>query len=93
MSNRELAFGVPQGSCAGPVPYTAYSSTMSEVVPKQILIHGYAGNHGLKKLYRPIQPEEEETIKQPEMCTVEIKEWMDTNRLHMNSKKTEYITF
>ena len=24
---------------------------------------------------------------------VEIKEWMDTNRLHMNSKKTEYITF
>ena len=26
------------------------------------------------------------------MCAVEIKECMDTNRLHMNSKKTEYIT-
>ena len=27
------------------------------------------------------------------MYAVEVKEWMDTNKLHMNSKKTEYITF
>ena len=92
-SNRELAFNVSEGSCAGPVLYTAYLSTMSEAVPKQILIHGYADDHGLKKSYRPIQHEEEETIKQLEMCTVEIKEWMDKNKLCMNRKKTEYITF
>ena len=92
-SNRVLAFSVPQGSCAGLVLYTAYSSTMSEVVPKQISMHGYANDHDLKKSYRPIQYEEEETIKQLKMCVVEIKEWMDTNRLHMDSKKTEYITF
>ena len=54
-SNKELALSVPQGSCAGPVLYTAYSSTMSEVVPKQISIHGYVDDHGLKKSYRPIQ--------------------------------------
>ena len=89
LSNREFAFSVPQGSCAGLVLYTAYSSTMSEVVPKQISIHGYADDHGLKNSYRPIQQEDEETIKQLEMCAVEIREWMDTNRLCMNSKKTE----
>ena len=92
-SNKEQAFSVPQGSCAGPVLYTAYSSTMSEVVPKQISIHGYADDHGLKKSYGSIQHEEEEIMKKLEMCVVEIKEWMDTNRLHMNIKKTEYITF
>ena len=73
-SNKELAFSVPPGSCAGPVLNTAYSSTMSEVVQKQILIHGYADDHGLKMSYRTIQHEEEETIKQLEMCAVEIKE-------------------
>ena len=44
-------------------------------VPEQILIHGHADDHGLKKSYRPIQHEEEETIKHLEMCVVEIKEW------------------
>ena len=68
LSNRELAFSVPQGSCAGLVLYTAYSSTMYEVVTKQILIHGYADDHDPKKSYRPVQYEEEETIKQLEMC-------------------------
>ena len=93
LSNRQLAFSVPQGSCAGQMLFTAYSSTMPEVIPKQISIYGYADDHGLKKSNRPVQHEEEETIKQLEMCVVEIEEWMDTNRLHMNSKKTEYITF
>ena len=66
---------------------------MAEVVLKCISIHGYADDHGLKKSYRPIHQEEEETIKVLEKCTVKIKAWMDKNRLCMNSKKTEYITF
>ena len=82
-SNKELKFSVPQGLCAGSVLYTAYSSTMAEVAPKCISIHGYADDHGLKKSYRPTQQEEEETIKVLEKCVVDIKAWMDKNRLHM----------
>ena len=77
----------------GQCSYTAYSSPMSEVVPKEISICRYADDHDLRKSYRPIQHDEEETIKQLEMCVVEIKVWMDTNSLHMDSKKTEFITF
>ena len=66
---------------------------MAVVVPEQISIHGYADDHGLKKSYRPTQEEEEETIKVLEIYVVKIKAWMDKNRLQMNSKKTEYITF
>ena len=61
-SNRELAFSVPQGSCAGLMLYTAYLSTMSEVVQKQISIHGYADDHDHMNSYRPVQHEEDETI-------------------------------
>ena len=61
---------------------------MAEVVLKHISIHGYADDHGLKKSYRPTQQEEEETIKVLEKCVVNIKAWMDKNRLHINSKKT-----
>ena len=66
---------------------------MAEVVLKHISIHGYADDHGLKKSYRAIQQEKEETIKVLKKSMVEIKAWIDKNRLHMNSKKTEYITF
>ena len=66
---------------------------MAEVVLKHISIHGYADDHGLKKSYRATQQEKEEKIKVLEKCAVNIKAWMYKNRLHMNSKKTEYITF
>ena len=39
-SNKELKFSVPQRSCAGLVLYTAYSSTMAELVPKIFLYIG-----------------------------------------------------
>ena len=87
-SNKELKFSVPQGSCAGPVLYTAYSSTMAEVVPEHISMHGYMDDHGLKKSYGPTQEEEEETVKVLEKCVVDIKVWVDNYRLHINSKKT-----
>ena len=62
-SNKELKFSVPQGLCAGPVLYTAYSSTMAEVVLKHISIHGYVDDHGLKNSYRPTQQERRKQLQ------------------------------
>ena len=44
LEEKELCFSVPQGSCAGPVLYSAYASTLQEVVPLDL--HGYADDHG-----------------------------------------------
>ena len=91
---KDLAFSVPQGSCAGPVLYLAYASTMQEVVPDNIDLHGYADDHALKISFNPAeQTEEHNAINQLELCAQNIKEWMDKNRLKMNSSKTEYILF
>ena len=56
----ELPFSVPQGSCAGPVLYSAYASTLQEVINDQdespsinkpIELHGFANDHAYKKSF------------------------------------------
>ena len=46
----KLPFSVPQGSCAGLVFYSVYTSTLQYVITNdQITLYGYANDHGLKK--------------------------------------------
>ena len=44
-SEHELQCSVPQGICAGPVTYLTYASTLQEVIPSDIPLHGFAGDH------------------------------------------------
>ena len=48
----DLAFSIPEGSCAGPIIYLAYASTMEDVIPLHICLYGYAD---LTEWMRPIQ--------------------------------------
>ena len=45
---QDLTFSVPQCSCTGPVLYPVYASTMEDVLPPHICLHGYADDHGIK---------------------------------------------
>ena len=45
---QDLAFSIPQGSCAGPILYLAYANTMEDVIPPHICLCGYADDHGIK---------------------------------------------
>ena len=91
---QELTFSVPQGSCAGPVLYLAYASTLQEIVPDGIDLHGYADDHALKIAFDPSDDNSIIiAINQLENSAKDIKVWMDKNRLKMNSAKTEFILF
>ena len=91
---RELSFSVPQGSCAGPVLYLVYASTMQEAVPSDIQIHGYADDHALKISFNAKdRAEESKSIDCLQQSAISVKDWMDKNRLKMNSSKTEFIIF
>ena len=85
-----MAFSVPQGSCAGPVLYILYASTMQEEIPENIDLHGYADDHALKTRFVPTQ-NESTAIATLEKCARQIKVWMDSNKLKMNTSKTEFI--
>ena len=89
--DKELLFLVPQGSCAGPVLYSADASTLQEVVPLDL--HGYANDHGLKTNFTPVPECEAKAIADTEQCLTDIKTWMDHNQLLMNNAKIEFILF
>ena len=90
--DQQVNFSVPQGSCAGPILYSAYASTMQDSVTASIAIHGYADDHALKASFQTgFRDEESRIITQLQQCLSNIKTWMDGNRLRMNSSKTEFL--
>ena len=50
-TSKELKVSVPQGSCAGPSLFNAYSSTLVNCIPKGIHISGFADDHLLQKVF------------------------------------------
>ena len=71
---RELSFSVPQGSCAGPVLYLAYASTLEKEVSQNIRIHGYADDHALSKTFSAnSRVEENMAIKDMEDSSINIE--------------------
>ena len=93
-STRELAFSVPQGSCAGAQLFNMYCSTMQEVVNPPLTLHGFADDHVVCNKFKPGEwNEEERCIGKLEECATTLKVWMNENRLKMNSDKTEFVLF
>ena len=77
-----LQFSVPQGSCGGPILFLLYASTIGEVKPQTIDIHGYLDDHGIKGKFKAVGNNNEtelETIRGLEPCLEDVKAWMDEN--------------
>ena len=91
---RELTFSVPQGSIAGASLYTYYASTLQDVIPSDIDIHGYADDHGIKKSYQANDKLGEVYVKAfLSQCMNDVNGWMDSNRLKLNNSETEFAAF
>ena len=90
-----LRFGVPQGSCAGPVIFTLYISALNRVVQKYPAdLYGYADDHKIAfKLQSGNSQEETTVIQQLNSCLIDIIQWMTTFKLKMNQSKTEIIMY
>ena len=92
---------MPQGSCTGPVLYSAYTSTLQEVIQdpdgssstyKPIDLHAFADDHAYKKSFAAkSRTDETNTMGKRVKCASRVKNWMDGNRLKMNDSKTEFI--
>jgi hypothetical protein len=91
-----MPFSVPQGSVAGPVAFTCYASTLEDALPSDegINIIGYADDHTIYCTYKSGDPDQETVaIKTLGKSLVNVKNWMDCNKLKMNNAKTEAIIF
>ena len=102
-SLRTLPSGVPLGSCAGPIAFTGYSSTLKTVVHKtmendgsdstdSISLNGFVDDHSLSKAFCLATNEaEQNTTRVLEHSLHDISHWMTMNCLKMNPTKTDFI--
>ena len=93
---RTFDFSVPQGSCAGPVFYLNYASTLETIIKGSNSIYGYADDHVLTDSFTANvhdKQDENRCSENLENSMDDIKLWMDESRLKMNTSKTEFILF
>ena len=91
---KQLTYSVPQGSCSGAYLFKLYCSTLKDIIPSDLHLSGFAGDHCVRKEFRANDRNPElQTKEEIEVCMVNIRSWMDQVRLKMNSAKTEFIYF
>ena len=85
-----LLYGVPQGSVLGPVLFTLYSQSLSDVINlHNCSFHKYADD---TVVFQSGPPEKFELTKIAiQKCINDILCWMDSNKLMLNTDKTEVM--
>ena len=88
-----LRYGVPQGSCLGPVLFNIYSSKIFDIVGRHLpSVHCYAEDSQLYLSFNPsCAVSQDEAIRSMETCISDVKEWMIADKLMLNDNKTEFI--
>ena len=89
----ELSYGVPQGSCLGPLIYTIYASELRDIIEKHLPdAHTYADDTQLYLSFRPAATSSQaDAIAAMEACIKDIRAWMSRNKLMLNTGKTEVM--
>ena len=91
-SPSELKFGVPQGSCIGPVAFLAYTSAISEIATKHnISIETFADDTQLYTACNNNPKSIENSLHQIEQCISDVRIFLLTHQLKINDSKTEFL--
>lgn len=87
---KQLDSGVPQGSVLGPVLFNVYTKALGDLLRQHSMnFHIYADD---TTVYLSFEPDDvESAFSRMERCLSDIKRWMNTMRLKMNSDKTELM--
>ena len=89
-TQKHLTSGVPQGSVLGPVLFTLYTSSLSELLDSfSVHHHFYADDTSLYVTFEPT--EITQTVEHMERCVAATHTWMKQKMLKLNESKTEVL--
>ncbi len=89
----DLSFGVPQGSCLGPLLFILYTSKLFKIIESHLPnAHCFADD---TQLYLSFKPgtilDEANAVRAMEACIAEVHQWMLSQELKLNPEKTEFM--
>ena len=84
----DLKWGVPQGSCLGPLLFIFYARELFNVLEAHLpSVHCYADDTQLYLSFRPNDNHgEDDALKAMELCVQDIRVWLSRDKLFMNDK-------
>ena len=89
-SPQHLPFGVPQGSVLGPVLFSLYTTSLSQVIANRNLSHRFYAVD--TQVYISLsQSNVQESLSTLSDCLTDILSWMESSKLKLNPDKTYLI--
>ena len=88
-----IDFGVPQGSCLGPLLFVIYSSKLFNIVSRHLPnVHAYADDTQLYLAFKlGNYANETAAVSSIQSCIRDLQNWMLMDRLKLNPEKTEFL--
>ena len=89
----DVNYGVPQGSCLGPILFLLYVSQLYDIIDRHLpSSHGYADDTQLYVSFRPdSHVNQENTLSALEDCISDVRAWLLSHKLMFKDSKTEFL--
>ena len=87
---QHLPFGVPQGSVLGPVQFSLYTTSLSQVITNHNLSHHLHADDTLVYISLS-QSNAQESVLTLSDCLTDILLWMESSKLKLNPDNTDFI--